>query len=361
MSQHPHEHESLDSRTIADMFPDIPGEGIFALTEYYEGHMSHLSGDDGEIAPTSEYMDLLQKSAETCHAFFACSRMSARDLLWGDYADEDTKFNIVKRSLPRLAKFAVRRGISIVVTCIAVFQASMLFEFVRVPGLDIKNPDETFWSALILLLVLFMVAFFWLRYEYEEYKSTQHVQNEEVENSKHVSARFEQYNRILGKKKNKHPVTRVFVLNKQQIDEDEKHIDRHMKKTWWGKMVELHAEHGIEIARFCLTEKLKINYPQLDRQFSMFIVPGQKGWIIVTRKQSSRSVTISCQGRKAFHRYRNVFREVARQSKKSVYENGEGLSERGSIHDFCLCMDCSEKARQDCDYSDCSERCQILT
>lgn len=331
----------------------FPQQAKATMIKYYGNIINHISEDSGEIIPRSEYMDLLQRSAIITGPFLGCSRQSARQLLEGKEGLK--RLSIFSHFIPFWSKFFMKRVVPIICTLATFYQLVFGWLLIVIVG-SMNIRQEGNWLTSIILAVIIIIAYVFIIYELKEFKDAERTKREFLEDKIHIYDRFDRYNETLSTRiKAKYPTTRLFILDIKQIEEDNKKINRKINMTWWEYMVKEHHRYDIDIARICLTEKLKSNYPLLSRQFSLFCIPGEGGWVITTKEHMDRTVRVNCRGKDSFYRFSTTLGAIYGLAHLFTFDEKESkVVERSkSIHDFSLCSECTVEGHHRCKNSDC--------
>jgi len=255
--------------------------------------------------------------------------MSARELLEGQYGG--LRWPFLTRRVPAFFRFFFRRALPIIAACVGILAVTYQYRF----NLALSN--------LLFQILAFSAAicvFYWLRYEWKDNKDVNAKRQAERGRARQIYLRFKHYNELLSQRKNsKFPATRIFVLEGDQIEKDKERVPRGGGKTWWDIMEEEHKKYNVEIALVCLTTDIKSTHPDLEHQFSLFVVPDEGGWVVVRKESLGPAARVSCQGRDAFHSYTTLCSDL------------EAVAER--TLDISRCVRCSRGGRDLCYRKEC--------
>jgi len=319
-------------RDLSEEYQNEPA--IRTLVEYFEHYSNHLSRRT-EVASRAGYMDILQASAKYCSCFLGCSRVSARELLRGNFPGRlfspiDYAWYFARFVIMELSPTLVTSG------TIWWFVLTKVLNHLALPPLDGA------WTLLV-----FVVWFKWMCSEYSKYKGTVPRKSVSREDARHITQRFLEYDEKLARRpQSQYPAVRVFLLESDKIKADRKkfRLPDGTVRSWWELMVEEHAKRNIEIALIELTPMLKQTHPALAHQFSLFVVPGDGGWVIECKDDHlEANVHLSVKGKEINHTYGCIMRDVRAIAKKFIVIKGtvaEASDQR--IPDLTMCLNCKQ-------------------
>lgn len=329
---------------------EYPHEAIEALIKHFENYQSHLSRD-GDVMSRKEYMNLLQGSADLSYIFLGSSRSSARELLWGKYGFPKWWYSLRERLFIYL-KFTILNVIPIIFTCATITYSAHKLFFV-----DPNTLQQIKGAFYLMMIIIFCL---WIYFAYQQWRKNIPQEFITQDDARNIYSRFTEYNeKVRDRPNSKFPTLRLFVLDRKEINKDQKKINRKVNKTWWQVLVEHHSNNNIKIGLICLTNELRKEHPELLNQFSLFIIPGKGGWAIILKEEHLPQVVHICiKGTEVGHTYGGLCRAIRGLARMYILDEESGIKEtKARIPDISKCPNCPDDGNELCKMIDFNKDC----
>lgn len=288
---------------------------------------------EGIELPIDTYQRYIRDSINVCGPYIECLRISAKDLLMtGSTVGRNEK----KHEEYNVLKFFTDDGLLNMLGMLALPLGIInILQFVNYTF----SLDHLTWY-LVVVLIFCGLTYSVLKIKYKKQKRifTERKQNKKLEIIQ-IFSEFQATNEIFkGIDSNKYPSYRIFVLENDKIEEDDKPSKKH-NKSWWQLMMEKQKDINMNIARMPYDDAISANNYH-KHSFKLFISPDGKLWMFKKKKEDDINKDI-CEVVDPDGQIHDTIVDLVNRSEVPIIIN-EKFIERSDekIHNFTLCIKC---------------------